>query len=215
MTMGQRIRQARLSHEPKITQQRLAKVAGVTRAAVSQWENGDTKSLEGGNLMRAAQFLGVRPNWLLTGTGSMKPTSTDDSNVEPVEIRRVPLISWVQAGNWSEVIGTTAPENAEDWQPCAEKCGPRTFALRVCGISMEPDFHEGDIIYVDPDQEAENKKLVIAYLEDEKETTFKQLIIEGNRRFLKALNPIWPDPMIPIGCTVRIVGKVIGRYGSF
>jgi transcriptional regulator with XRE-family HTH domain len=70
MNIGQRIRQARLRFRPKKTQQ-LADCVGVSRAAVTQWESGDTKSLEGANLVKAASCLEVRIEWLLTGEEPM------------------------------------------------------------------------------------------------------------------------------------------------
>jgi hypothetical protein len=36
---------------------------------VTQWENGETKTLEGENLVKAAAALSVDPLWLATGKG--------------------------------------------------------------------------------------------------------------------------------------------------
>ena len=69
MSIGQRIKQARLAHKPKMTQQQLADAVGVSRPAVTQWETGDNRMLEGDNLVRVAQALGVTTEWLLYGTG--------------------------------------------------------------------------------------------------------------------------------------------------
>ncbi|MBL8248211.1 MAG: helix-turn-helix domain-containing protein [Candidatus Competibacter sp.] len=41
----------------------------VSRPAVTQWETGETKTLEGENLVRVAGALGVTTEWLLYGTG--------------------------------------------------------------------------------------------------------------------------------------------------
>ncbi len=69
MSIGQRIRQARLAHTPKITQQQLAAAVGVSQSSVTQWETGETRTLEGENLVRAAFALSVTAEWLLYGTG--------------------------------------------------------------------------------------------------------------------------------------------------
>jgi transcriptional regulator with XRE-family HTH domain len=45
----------------------LAKHAGVSRATVSLWVSGATKTIEGDNLTRAARALGVDAHWLATG----------------------------------------------------------------------------------------------------------------------------------------------------
>jgi hypothetical protein len=49
----------------------LAKHCGVKAPSVSDWISGETKTLEGDNLLRAADFLGVNPKWLASGKGPM------------------------------------------------------------------------------------------------------------------------------------------------
>lgn len=46
-------------------------------------------------------------------------------------------------------------------------------------------------------------------LDDEHEATFKQLVVEGGQRFLRALNPAWPDPIIQIDDNATLCGVVI------
>ena len=74
---------------------------------------------------------------------------------------------------------------------------------------MEPKFHDGDLIFVDPNVEPVHGKYVVVMLEDTSEATFKQLIVEGGRQYLKALNPNWPDPIIEIDQNARICGVVV------
>lgn len=137
-----------------------------------------------------------------------------DYNVSPGPDMRapLPLISWVQAGDWSEVIDNFAPGQAETWLPCPSNHGPRAYALRVEGVSMEPKFHSGDIIFVDPDLQAEHGSYVVVRLDDDKKATFKQLVLEGEQRFLRPENPAWPKQLIPINGNATICGVVIGRY---
>lgn len=145
-----------------------------------------------------------------------------EPNVEPgPDIKGlVPLISWVQAGDWCEVEDHYAVGDAEDWLPCPTAHGPRTYVLRVRGESMfnphaRRSFRDGDLIYVDPDKLAENGSAVIAKMDDSQEATFKQLVIEGEDRFLKPLNPAWPEPIIKISGNASICGVVIGKYELF
>lgn len=67
MKIGQRIKQARLARKPKMTQQQLADVVQVSQPAVAQWESGNTRTLEGENLVNVARALGVTTEWLLYG----------------------------------------------------------------------------------------------------------------------------------------------------
>jgi len=126
---------------------------------------------------------------------------------------QVPLISWVQAGALAEVIDNFAPGDADVWHACPRRHGPHTFALRVRGVSMEPKFQDGDIIFVDPDVAAEHGRNVVVRFEDSKEATFKQLLIEGEHQYLRALNPDWPGPrLIEIDASATICGVVIGKF---
>lgn len=142
------------------------------------------------------------------------------TNIEQVEIdalrKDVPLISWVQAGDWCETINNIELGDAEDWLWCPVKHSGKTFALRVSGVSMfNPDpyakhsFKDGDIIYVDPTRQPINNSFVVVRLENENKATFKQLIIEGNHRFLRAINPDWPEKIIEIKNNAVICGVVI------
>lgn len=120
-----------------------------------------------------------------------------------------PLISWVQAGRWTEAPGPFAGEDAEEWLPCPARCGPRTFVLRVHGASMEDKFFAGDLIFVDPDAQPTDKSFVVVRLGDGNESTFKQLIIEGQRRYLRAYNQRWPEPIIEIDDSTILCGVVV------
>jgi len=196
----------------------IAAACGVANSAVTQWISGESKSLKPENLFALAKVTGFNAQWLAIGEGQDRI----DSNVEPGPETKglIPLISWVQAGAWCEVVDLYAAGDAEEWLPCPANHGPRCFALRVRGESMfDPhgrrSFREGDIVFVDPDRQAENGSLVIAKLTDSQEATFKQLVIEDEKRYLKALNPSWPERMMPINGDCHIVGVVFSKVELF
>jgi len=200
----------------KQSKKALADYCGVKAPSVNAWFSGDTKSLKGENLVKAAEYLNVEPKWLAEGIGPKeRQTASTDENTQPGPAMRapVPLISWVQAGDWASVIDNFQPGDAEEWLPVPKKHGPRAFALRVRGVSMEPKYRDGSIIFVDPDRAADHGRNVVVRLDNEKEATFKQLVIEGSEKFLKPLNPDWPGPkLIPINGNATICGVVIGQF---
>ena len=120
-----------------------------------------------------------------------------------------PLISWVQAGAWRETCQEFVPDYDTELLPCPVRCSSRTFVLRVAGVSMEPDFHEGDLVFVDPEVVASHGKYVVVLLNSTNETTFKQLVVEGERQYLRALNPAWPERIIEIDSDATICGVVV------
>ena len=120
-----------------------------------------------------------------------------------------PVISWVQAGEWMEIAEGYQPQYGQELLPCPVSCSKDSYVLRVHGISMEPKFQDGDLIFVDPHADPVNGKYVVVIIEDTAEATFKQLIIEGGRQYLKALNPEWPNPIIEVNQNARICGVVV------
>lgn len=132
-------------------------------------------------------------------------------NAEPgPELRSLrPLISWVQAGEWTEIASDFALGDAEDLLPCPVRCSADTFVLRVRGESMEPKFHDGELIFVDPQVAPVSGRYVVVRLEDSQEATFKQLIIEEGHQYLKALNPDWPNRIIEVNSNATICGVVV------
>ena len=204
-----------------MTNAALAGKVGVSRATVTFWLRGD-HGVKGDNLMKLAKALNCSPTWLQTGKGPAPDGLLTQANVEPGPDSKgmIPLISWVQAGSWCEVEDMYAVGDAEDWLPCPTSHGPRTYILRVRGESMfnphaRRSFRDGDLIYVDPDRVAENGSAVIAKLDDSQEATFKQLVIEGEDKYLKPMNPAWPEPIIKVTASASICGVVIGKYEIF
>lgn len=61
----------------------LARAVGVKPSSMSLWLDGTTKSIKGGNLVKAAKALQVNVEWLATGRGPMEITG----HIEPHEAR--------------------------------------------------------------------------------------------------------------------------------
>ena len=188
-TLAHRISSARKA--ANLSQTDLAKKVKVSRAAVGQWENGSTLKLEGGNLIAASKALGVNMEWLASGKGPM--ASANHNNVsEPTSSyeasNKVPVISWVQAGDWVEAIDNFYPGDAAEWVTVDGTIGDGAFALRVEGDSMTsptpPSIPHGATIVVDPTASADHGCLVVAKLTDTNEVTFKRLVIDSPRRYL-------------------------------
>lgn len=70
-TLGDRIRQARIA--AGLTQEQLGAVAGISGSAITQLENGETKTLKPENLFKIAKKLRKSAEWLVTGEGTELP----------------------------------------------------------------------------------------------------------------------------------------------
>jgi SOS-response transcriptional repressor LexA len=195
----------------------LARRSGVSQPTITRIRNGTTLDPEGGTLATLAKFFGITPaqmrgEALMLGVAET-PTRYNVTQ-GPAHRGQVPLVSWIRAGIWSDSGEPSPDTETQKWYPCPVAHSPRTFVLRVRGDSMfnphgEKSFREGDLVFVDQEREAVHRSLVVVRLDDSKEATFKQLIIEGDRRYLKALNPGWPEQTIQINGSATIVGVAI------
>lgn len=206
MNIAQRIKGLRKKLD--LTQYDLAELTGSSQTSIQKIERGDTKNPR--NIEALARALKCTPEYLQFGIAE-----SINSNVSlgPTLKAAVPLISWVQAGAWSE-INEIRECDAMRYM-CPVNSSDKTFALKVQGVSMEPKFYDGDLIFVDPEAECIHGSYVVARLDDNNEATFKQLIIESGQKFLKAANPNWPEQLIPINGNCTLVGKVVFAGKSF
>ncbi|MDD2056305.1 helix-turn-helix domain-containing protein [Pseudomonas putida] len=218
--IGNRV--AQRMHELGWSEGELGRKSGVPQPTIHRILTGASASPRQANVEKIAKALGVTTEWLWKGGEAPNIHTGPNSNIEPGPRIRgfVPLISWVQAGAWCEMQEVLELQDVESWLPCAVSHSSATFALRVRGLSMfnpheRRSFREGDIIFVDPAKDYENGSLVIAKLADSREATFKQLVIEGQRQFLKPLNPSWPDPIIELPDDALICGVVVSKVEIF
>lgn len=179
MKINERIKQTRkrLGYSQEILGSRV----GVSRVSISQWERGENTP-NGRYLNDLAAALGVTVDWLLTGEGEGAVTSSPEvipgyHNVEPAVIpqgNRIPILSYVQAGNWREICeqATTFDGNVE-YVTASVDIGPCGFGLWIRGRSMTPMFNEGDLVIIDPDEQPRPGDYVVAKNGSE-EATFKK-----------------------------------------
>lgn len=202
-TTGQRIRALRRSK--KLTQVQLAKIAGVSSPAVTEWEK-DSYLPKAASLEAMANEFGVTTEYILSGRGT---EFQRDSNVVPVSPKMAPVLSWVQAGVFTNVESVDM-SLVEEWLPLPEDCD-KCFYLKVQGLSNYPTFQEGDYILVDPTvQYCEMQSGDVIVVRKHDEATFKRLVIEtDNSRYLQALNPEFKPNIIPLDEECVFVGEVI------
>lgn len=108
----------------------------------------------------------------------------------------VPFLSTQQISLWPNHRETPPTKEATHYIATNIKVSPQAFALRVEGDSMESQqgtsFCNGSIIVIDPELPAKNGAFVLAKQTANSPLVFKQLIIDGSRRFLKPLNHRYP-----------------------
>ncbi len=159
---------------------------GVSAATVTDWENGNIKKLEAENLLKISVVLGIEPADIIYGPprGQTSSGPRGELSLAPPNTRRIPVISYIQAGDPKPIIDDHAPGNGIDdiWVggTTAKKLGSYSFALIVEGDSMEPDFLPGDQIIVDPEVVPRPGEIVVAKMGREEEGTLKKYRARGS-----------------------------------
>lgn len=169
-TLGTRLRALR--KQRKLTQGQLGKALGVSDVTVGYWER-DLNVPGGRSLTKLAHYLGVNEGFLLNG-------QEEEANVGPAPIaaQQIPIISYVQAGAWSPECDARNLDGTVDYLLTSEFHSHSTFALKVKGKSMEPEFVEGDVIIVDPELPPGPGDYVVAKNGSD-EATFKKYRARG------------------------------------
>ncbi|MBV8031127.1 MAG: LexA family transcriptional regulator [Betaproteobacteria bacterium] len=155
--------------------------------------------------------------WLDVSHSQLPLQQRAERNVHPARDlqREVPLISWVQAGAWDNLVDTFQPGDAERWIATYASVSNHAFALRIIGDSMTnphgaPSFPEGTVIIVDPERAAQPGKFVVVRQNSDTECTFKQLVRDGGQHYLKPLNPRYPVfEMLPDAVVAGVVVQAV------
>lgn len=203
-TIGQRILKLRKS--AKKTQGALGRAIGVSDVTVGYWEKDVNKPGRDG-LKALAAFFGVSEAYILLG-GEI----SDDIQVG-FGVRRAPVISWVQAGSWTDTCDAVTLNDVTEWVPIDDSYSKLSFALKVKGDSMQrkdggKTIPEGSIVVVDPEFDPSNLngQVVVAVLEGSNEATVKEFREDGPAKYLVPWNERYD--VIRINGSCRIVGCV-------
>ena len=84
------------------------------------------------------------------------------------------------------------------------------FVIPIKGDSMEPDFHDGDLVFIQTSVDLNDG--VIGVFNYNGEAYIKQLVIDTEQAYLHSLNPKYKDMPITPETDFRIIGEVVGRY---
>ena len=124
-------------------------------------------------------------------------------------IRHIPLMSWQQIGQMASGGGVPASMHAEATIEATDVSGSRTFALKLQDDSMEPLFHKGEMIFVNPDVKWNPEDYVVVTRPGESiaSTVLRQLRTDGDQRMLHPLN--WEYEDKPLAESDLVWGKVV------
>ncbi len=210
----------------------LAKALRIHQPTLTRMLNGQSKEPASENAVKLCRFFSVDRDQLLgnkpipdlddgkVSNKSMSYNENFDNNVIPYHshVRKIPLISFVQAGSWGDVENPYELNDAEDWISWPLKSSKYAYAVRNSGLSMfnprtGEGYPDGCILKMEPEdiKPAVNGSDVIVRTPDGK-VTFKQLQIDGGEKYLQAINPDWPERIIKIPEDSVICGVCDGYF---
>ena len=84
------------------------------------------------------------------------------------------------------------------------------FVIPIKGDSMEPDYHDGDLVFIQTSVDLNNG--VIGVFNYNGDAYIKQLVIDKEQAYLHSLNPAYKDMPITPETDFRIIGEVVSVY---
>lgn len=84
------------------------------------------------------------------------------------------------------------------------------FVILIKGDSMEPDYHDGDLVFIQTSVDLNDG--VIGVFNYNGEAYIKQLVIDTEQSYLHSLNPAYKDMPITPETDFRIIGEVVDLY---
>ena len=84
------------------------------------------------------------------------------------------------------------------------------FVIPIKGDSMEPDYHDGDLIFIQTSVDLNDG--VIGVFNYNGDAYIKQLVIDKDQAYLHSLNPAYKDMPITPETDFRIIGEVVDLY---
>lgn len=138
------------------TRSQLAGAAKKTGAAVSHWQSGLVKSLKADSAAGLAKLTGWNVDWWISGKGpqfseipSGAVRSYSDTNLV-----RAPVVEWARLGEdlFKEASELSGGESL-DFVPMTQH-GERVKLIRVMDDGLAPRLVAGDMVAIDPDNQA-------------------------------------------------------------
>ncbi|WP_342585829.1 LexA family protein [Aeromonas hydrophila] len=175
LVRGERLKALR--EKEGLSQAALAEKCGwASQSRVGNYEVGARK-ISADDAIVLAQALRVRPELILFGSEDATPP-TPNMVIAPPDTRRIPVLSYVQAGGWTDVNEIRECDGNLVYITTDLALGERAFAIELKGHSMEPEFVEGDVVLIDPDEHPHPGDFVVAK-NGEEAATFKKFRPRG------------------------------------
>jgi SOS-response transcriptional repressor LexA len=207
-TLGERVSKRR--NDLQLSQEDLAKKAGVSRVAISKAEIGMTKNFNGDTLFNVARALQCDPEWLQTGKGNIDGHINhvaEDKATYSAATYRLPVFKWQSALEQM----AKSKKDVIQWLDTTLDVSSDAFWLKVETDAMTSPIGltipEGMMILIVPKDNLNSGDLAIFKRIGTSEILFRKYVEEAGDRYLRPLNQNYK--MIRIDEQYAPVGVVV------
>lgn len=128
-----------------------AREVGISKSALSQIEDGSTKTLKHETALGMQRISGYRADWIATGRGSKKAKPTEGEEVGyPIRNARLKLSAGISgyAIDYLDEREGRPLFFGDEWFKKRGFSPEKLIATKVGGPSMEPGLHDGDTVVI-------------------------------------------------------------------
>ena len=220
--------------EKRLTLEQVGEIVGVGKSTVRKWENGMIENMGRDKIVALSKALDISPLDIL---GIDKPQeSTTKQILDSVfskleEPRQDKVVAYAKSELDEQNKVVNIKDYTYDYYDNAVSAGTgqyigtsqretitlpvefdADYVVPVYGDSMEPEYHDGDYIFIESTVNLNDGEIGVFELYGE--TYVKQLILEDDHAYLHSLNKKYKDMKVDADSDFRVLGRVVGRYSE-
>ena len=226
--------------EKRLTLEQVGEIVGVGKSTVRKWENGMIENMGRDKIVALSKALDISPLDIL---GIDKPQeSTTKQILDSVfskldEPRQDKVVAYAKSelDEQNKVVEMAGYQTEKEYPYYDDAVSAGTgqyigtsqretitlpvefdadYVVPVYGDSMEPEYHDGDYIFVESTVNVSDGE--VGVFEYYGATYVKQLILEDDHAYLHSFNQNgdYEDMKVDADSDFRVLGRVIGRYSE-
>ena len=161
----------------------LARAVNLPPPTIHRLITGKSTRPHDSSLNPIADFFGVTPDQLL-GVAPLDSEEEKDTKTSPT----VAGFQTIHLLTWESLAFPKAERKAQNYIAVGNMSG-ESFALTMPDFSMEPLFDKGCTLIFDPLVKPSDRSYVLIKTVGSGTYIFRQLLIDGDHRYIKSLNP--------------------------
>ncbi|MEE0124478.1 MAG: XRE family transcriptional regulator [Enterococcus faecalis] len=224
--------------EKKLTLEQVGEMVGVGKSTVRKWENGMIENMGRDKIVALSKALNVSPLDIL-GIDKPKESTTKqilDSVFSKLnEPRQEKVVNYAKSelDEQNKVVEISDYQIEKEYPYYDDAVSAGTgqyigisqretitlpvefdadYVVPVYGDSMEPEYHDGDYIFIESTVNLNDGEIGVFELYGE--TYVKRLILEDDHAYLHSLNKKYKDMKVDADSDFRVLGRVVGRYSE-